>query len=335
MEVKVWHHITLKCPPGQPAQPDNFLIVFFKRNTTYLGGNLAIMTTWKTALGQQIATPSGQDVSKDRIWRDFFFLSDSYGCELERANLDFIRLFYHQHQLIPGKGGRNPNQTNLTVIQDLQNKLNGASKFKEDDHLNIQNLRRILFYLTGLIPNAYVSAPGWSVNALGNTSSGVTGYGPKAPCAVLGSMNAGYRITGKRIGVFYVRNEDINEGFHLSYDYTEKTAPEIAMGGNSFHRGNNEYPYRLRFGEVRTCLDNNNVTLRFTNNNENKLLDSYSIELNAWISTVDNRPNRVYPNTRLSGTERPDRIPLNSPIYPKLIELLQLQKTQDKEILSS
>ena len=335
MEVKVWHHITLKCPPGQPAQPDNFLIVFFKRNTTYLGGNLAIMTTWKTALGQQIATPSGQDVSKDRIWRDFFFLSDSYGCELERANLDFIRLFYHQHQLIPGKGGRNPNQTNLTVIQDLQNKLNGASKFKEDDHLNIQNLRRILFYLTGLIPNAYVSAPGWSVNALGNTSSGVTGYGPKAPCAVLGSMNAGYRITGKRIGVFYVRNEDINEGFHLSYDYTEKTAPEIAMGGNSFHRGNNEYPYRLRFGEVRTCLDNNNVTLRFTNNNENKLLDSYSIELNAWISTVDNRPNRVYLNTRLSGTERPDRIPLNSPIYPKLIELLQLQKTQDKEILSS
>ena len=293
------------------------------------------MTTWKTALGQQIATPSGQDVSKDRIWRDFFFLSDSYGCELERANLDFIRLFYHQHQLIPGKGGRNPNQTNLTVIQDLQNKLNGASKFKEDDHLNIQNLRRILFYLTGLIPNAYVSAPGWSVNALGNTSSGVTGYGPKAPCAVLGSMNAGYRITGKRIGVFYVRNEDINEGFHLSYDYTEKTAPEIAMGGNSFHRGNNEYPYRLRFGEVRTCLDNNNVTLRFTNNNENKLLDSYSIELNAWISTVDNRPNRVYLNTRLSGTERPDRIPLNSPIYPKLIELLQLQKTQDKEILSS
>ena len=335
MEVKVWHHITSKCPPGQPAQPDNFLIVFFKRNTTYLGGNLAIMTTWKTALGQQIATPSGQDVSKDRSWRDFFFLSDSYGCELERANLDFIRLFYHQHQLIPGKGGRNPNQTNLTVIQDLQNKLNGASKFKEDDHLNIQNLRRILFYLTGLIPNAYVSAPGWSVNALGNTSSGVTGYGPKAPCAVLGSMNAGYRITGKRIGVFYVRNEDINEGFHLSYDYTEKTAPEIAMGGNSFHRGNNEYPYRLRFGEVRTCLDNNNVTLRFTNNNENKLLDSYSIELNAWISTVDNRPNRVYLNTRLSGTERPDRIPLNSPIYPKLIELLQLQKTQDKEILSS
>ena len=335
MEVKVWHHITLKCPPGQPAQPDNFLIVFFKRNTTYLGGNLAIMTTWKTALGQQIATPSGQDVSKDRIWRDFFFLSDSYGCELERANLDFIRLFYHQHQLIPGKGGRNPNQTNLTVIQELQNKLNGPSKFKEDDHLNIQNLRRILFYLTGLIPNAYVSAPGWSVRPLKSKSFGNPGYNPKAPCAVLGSINTGYSITGMRIGVFYVRNEDINEGFHLSYDYTEKTAPEIAMGGNSFHRGNNEYPYRLRFGEVRTCLDNNNVTLRFTNNNENKLLDSYSIELNAWISTVDNRPNRVYLNTRLSGTERPDRIPLNSPIYPKLIELLQLQKTQDKEILSS
>ena len=125
------------------------------------------MATWNTALGQQITTPSGIDIPKDRSWRDLFFLSDLYGCELERANLDFIRLFYHQHQLIPGKGGRNPNQTNLTVIQDLQNKLNGASKFKEDDHLNIQNLRRILFYLTGLIPNAYVSAPGWSVNALG------------------------------------------------------------------------------------------------------------------------------------------------------------------------
>ena len=288
------------------------------------------MATWNTALGQQITTPSGIDIPKDRSWRDLFFLSDLYGCELERANLDFIRLFYHQHQLIPGKGGRNPNQTNLTVIQELQNKLNGPSKFKEDDHLNIQNLRRILFYLTGLIPNAYVSAPGWSVNALGNTSSGVTGYGPKAPCAVLGSMNAGYRITGMRIGVFYVRNEDINEGFHLSYDYTEKTAPENAMGGNAFHRGNNEHPYRLRFGEVSACLENNNVTLRFTNNNENQLLASYSKELNAWISKVDNKPNREYLNTRLTGTERPDRIPLNSPIYPKLIELLQLQKNSKK-----